>query len=299
MTQFNVADANVTMGPNTIVTADGVALTGLNSSSVAVGQHIIARGIYSLSAAGSVQLDATGDSSTNTGSIRVQQTSLYGTLNAAAPGSLAMNLLSIGIYPVGVYNFAGNGVTPAQDSNPANYIVNTGTLTLPDGAAAGTPLYIDGLTNTFGAAPPDFNAYTIGAEAATPATLLVSWAAPGATSPFASLTGTGLTIDLANAAYTAGTIRISGDVIDLKSLPATPTVVAATPAAPIAGASSAFLPEFAFGSPTNITVLNGFAAFGAQAPAAFAAAGATRLAARGVYDRASNTFTASSIHVVN
>src|ERR1019366_7640649 len=46
VSSYNVANAFVTLGPRTLVTADDTTLTGLNYSSVAVGQHIIARGIY-------------------------------------------------------------------------------------------------------------------------------------------------------------------------------------------------------------------------------------------------------------
>ncbi len=44
---YETADTNVILGPGTLVTVDdNASLTGLNSSSVAVGQHITARGIY-------------------------------------------------------------------------------------------------------------------------------------------------------------------------------------------------------------------------------------------------------------
>jgi len=69
--QYNEGDAVVLLGPATIVTADdNTTLTGLNYNSVAVGQHIIARGLYSLPASGVVTLDATGASSTKTTSAR-------------------------------------------------------------------------------------------------------------------------------------------------------------------------------------------------------------------------------------
>src|SRR5208337_2093039 len=66
---YNVADAQVLLGADTLVTADGTTLAGLDYNSVAVGQHIIARGICTASSncgysGTTVVLDATGNSST-------------------------------------------------------------------------------------------------------------------------------------------------------------------------------------------------------------------------------------------
>jgi hypothetical protein len=75
--QYEVANTEVLLGSGTIVTADdNSALTQLTSDSVAVGQRITARGIYNLLSDGTVEIDSTGTSSTNTGSVRLQSTSL-------------------------------------------------------------------------------------------------------------------------------------------------------------------------------------------------------------------------------
>jgi hypothetical protein len=111
-------DAQVLVGPSTIVTAeDSTTLTDLDYTAVSVGQHIIARGIYSLPASGITTLDATGNSSTNTGSVRLQKTQIYGPLVSATAGSgLVMDLQTIDNWPVSNYTFTGNGaaaVAPA------------------------------------------------------------------------------------------------------------------------------------------------------------------------------------------
>ena len=86
--QYEDLDSQVLLGPATQVTADGVSTFGtLNSNSIAVGQHITARGLYSVNAAGVTVLDSTG-SSVDTGSVRLQSTELFGTLNSTASGSL-------------------------------------------------------------------------------------------------------------------------------------------------------------------------------------------------------------------
>jgi hypothetical protein len=297
-------NAVVLLGPSTIVTADdNTTLTGLDYHSVAVGQHITARGLYSLPASGVVTLDATGNSSANTGSVRIQSTELFGSLVSSGSGGLVLNLQTIDNWPVSAYTFTGNGAGAVL---AAAYAVNTGTLALPAGTVAGSPLWIDGLMTPFGSAPPDFNAFSLNAEVSVTATLQVDWTSAGTTAPFATLTDTGLSINLSNANYSAGVIRIGSESISLKSLAATPQIVpqsATPPSAP--GVPSVFVPIFAIGGltgtgSTTITVFNSFAAFAAQLPVSIVAATpALHLVATGVYNRGSNTFSASRIDVVN
>jgi hypothetical protein len=304
--QFESQDSQVTVGPATLVTADGVSTLGtLNSNSIAVGQHITARGLYSINAAGVAMLDSTGTSSTDTGSVRIQSTEMFGTLNSLGSGSVLLNLQAINNWPVGIYNFAGNGASAAQNSNPANYAVNTGALTLP-AAAAGDPLWIDGFTSPFGSAPPDFIAEAVNAEATVPATLVVSWTGTGTTAPFATLSATtGLTIDLANANFGSGQLRIGAETVDVKTLSATPTIGPAAASVPPTGLPPVFMPVFSVG-PGAITEsivnpiqsFNSFGAFVTQLTTTFATTPATKFVARGFYDRAANAFTASTIDVV-
>jgi hypothetical protein len=302
--QYENVDSQVTIGPATQVTADGIATLGpLNFNSISVGQHITARGLYSLSAAGVTMLDSTG-SATDTGSVRIQSTEVFGSLISSAAGSLALNVQAIENWPVSVYNFAGNGVSAAQDPTAANYLVNTGALTLPT-AAAGDPLWIDGFTSPFGTAPPDFIAEAVNAEPTVAATLVVAWTGTGTAAPFATLTSTGLTIDLANAAFGSGQLRIGAENIDIKTLSATPTIVPAV-AQPASNGLPLFSPVFSVGPgavseavTASIQSFNGFAAYVTQLTTTFATpTPATQFVARGFYNRGSNTFTASSIDVV-
>jgi len=301
--QYNNTDAVVLLGAATIVTAeDNTTLKGLDYKSISVGQHIIARGIYELPASGVVTLDATGSTSTNTGSVRMQSTQLWGPLVSSATGTLTMNLQTINNWPVSIYNFAGNGASAVA---PANYEINTGTAALPAGTVDGDPVSIDGVTTAFGSAPPDFNAFTINNEVSVPAQLLVDWTSAGTITPFTTLTGTGLTIDLGDPHFSAGVIRIGSESIALKSLAETPQIVPqATPAA-TPGLPAVFLPLFTIGNlsaadTTTIVEFNAFSDFVAQLPKSIlAATPALHFVATGTYNRAGNTFTASSIDVVN
>ena len=328
---YEVAPTQLLLGPGTIVTADdNSTLTGLNSGSIAVGQHISARGIYSVLANGIVQLDATGTSSTNTGSVRLQTTELWGSLVSSAAGGLVMNLSSINNFPVSDYDFTGNGATAAQKPSPSAFSVNTAGLTLPLGTAAGDPVWVNGFLTRFGSAPPDLDADAannelsvqtagaqeggaastapgmetcgVGSQICNPGSLQVVWTSPpGTTAPFDTVSSSGFTINLAQAEYLTGVIRIGPQSIDLKSIPAVMVVPTTLPV------TSTFSPLYAFGNPgvtattavTSISVYSSFSQFiAALTPAISATNPVKQLEARGVYDRATNTFIATSVNVV-
>lgn len=330
---YNVANTQLLLGPGTIVTADdNTTLTGLNSQSIAVGQHVSARGIYSVTAGGTVQLDATGTSSTNTGSVRLQATELYGPLVSSAAGSLVMNVQNINNWPIADYNFAGNGTPPPS---PAAFLVDTGGIGLPAGTAAGDSLWVDGFMTRFGSAPPDFNAVAvnneltvslaggpvgggastalgtqtcgIGSQLCQPASLQVVWNSPqGTLTPFEVSSSTGFSINLGNTELYSAVIRIGPESIDLTTLPASPQVVPTT-----LTATSTFSPQYTYGNPatytttsaststTAIVTFSDFPTYIAALNGAMNAANPARqLEARGVYDRATNIFRATSINFV-
>ncbi|MDP9065387.1 MAG: hypothetical protein M3O06_05930, partial [Pseudomonadota bacterium] len=329
---YNVANAEVLIGPNTLVTADDTTLSGLNYNSIAVGQHIIVRGIYS-KPNNVVTLDASGAISVNTGSVRLVPTHLWGSLVSTGAGTLLMNLQNIDIWPVSDYNFAGNGTSPAADPKPTAFSVSTASLPIPP-TTAGDPLWIDGLVAPFAAAPPDFLASSInnelgvqtagGAAGAStcapgtfsciPASLRVAWSSPGTAAPFAALSAGGLSIDLANPNLVSSVIRIGPESIDLHALPASPQLVPTAAAAPVTanlgtpGAVTVtlppvFLPAYSFGNPlvtgsSGIRVFSAFGTFATGLTTALASSPALQLEARGTFDRATNTFNAISVDVV-
>jgi hypothetical protein len=306
---YNTTDANVTLGPSTSVTADDTMLTGLNYNSVAVGQHIVVRGIYSCVTSGSscgapgtgvVDIDATGNTYTNTGSVRLISTQLWGSLVSAGTGALSLNLQTINDWPVSDFNFAGNGTSAAADPVAAAFDVNTGSLAVPV-TTVGDPLWIDGLVAPFGSAPPAFDATAISSEASVPASLQVHWTT-GTKTPFSVLGGTGLSIDLANTSIGSAVIRVGPESIALATLPAV-TVVPQAGIASSPGLPALFTPRFSYGDPTavapaGIHVFSAFATFATDLTTALAATPALQMEARGTYNRATNTFSASSVDVV-
>jgi hypothetical protein len=338
---YNVGDAQVLLGTNTLVTADGMILPGLNYNSVAVGQHIIARGKCTAStncgySGTTVILDSTGNLETNTGSVRLISTNLWGSIVSTASGSVQLDLQTINNWPVSDYDFAGNGTSAATNPVAADFPVDTGTIALPV-ITPGNSLWINGLFAPFGTAPPDFTASAVNDElsvqtagstsnsptplscgqgnfACTPASMRLLWP-NGTTVPFAALTQTGMTINLANAALASAVIRIGPELIDMKSLPVNPQILptaAPTPVTANAGVPGAvnvalppvFLPSYSFGNPTA-TALPGVQVFSAYGTFAnglaaklYSSISVAGLEARGTYNRATNTFNAISIDVV-
>jgi len=336
VSSYNIGYAYVTLGSDTIVTADDTTLAGLNYNSVAVGQHIIARGIYSLTGT-AVDLDSTGNTSTNTGSVRLISTTLWGPLVASGAGSLLLNLQTINNYPVSQYSFTGNGTSAATNPVAASFSVNSGPLTVP-ATPVGDPLWIDGLFAPFGSAPPDFTASAVNNELSVqtagttatdptplscgqgnfdcvPASLQVRWKAP-TTTPFSALSASGMSIDLSNAELGSAIIRIGPEYIPLGSLPGSPQIVPTAPppcctttnVTTVPGSipvtlPPVFLPEYSYGNPAavapaGINVFDDFGTFIQGLPAAIAAAPAVQFEARGTYNRATNTFNAISVSVV-
>jgi uncharacterized protein DUF4382 len=328
------AGTQVLLGPGTIVTADNnstLTPSTLNSSWVSVGQHITARGVCVNNCIGpTVQIDATGTSATNTGSVRLQNTEVWGSLVSSASGSLTLNAQTINNWPIVDFDFTGNG---AAAENPAAFLIDSGSIPLPAGTTAGDPVWVSGYTTPFGTAPPDFDAVAvnneasvqiaggqvgggastapgnlacgIGSQVCDPAHLQIVWSWQAPVVPFASLTSAGFTLayDFAETAQ----IAIGAEVIDLTTLPTGLTVVPTS-----LTATSTFAPRYSVGDPstatitpadsTSTTFLQSFVSFPnwvSEVNSSMTASARPRqLTATGIYNRATNTFTATSIDFV-
>jgi hypothetical protein len=325
------ADYQVLLGTGTLVTEDGLPSdAGLNYNSVSVGQHIIARGVCNVttitnaigvvvntcvSQNGYPTLDSTGTSSTNTGSVRIQSTQIFGSVVTNATGSLGLNLTGFNQYPASVYNFAGTGSTPAVATD---YLVNTGSLALPTDLTVGGPVWVNGAVAPFGSAPPDFNALSVLDEISMPATLVVNYQ-PSVinTNPFSTLSATdGISVNLADTLIVSAQINIGAESIDMTTLPASPVIVPVTvppyPApitVPTANLTTAdlpptFLPLFCAGSTANgIGCYNTFSAYVGEVISLFATKPNNNyslytVTARGTYNRTTNQFTADAVDMV-
>ena len=271
--------ATVNVGPSTVVTEDGITASGLSAQSISVGSEIDAVGLGSTSGS-ALTLNATQSV------VRLQSTPAWGTLASGTAGSATLNLLSLGPVAASGFNFAGTGISGADDATAAGYVVNTSAATAgadQSATTAGTLLRADGFPTAFGLAPPDFNATAVTAGAAEPADLVIEWnSGSGTTAPFTSEDSSSLVLNLANA--TTAEVVTGPQSTSLTGAPAI-TISGATQLA--IGNSANGVSMFSTSSPfyTDLsTTLNG-------------STSVFRVVAVGSYDAASNTFTASRVDV--
>lgn len=212
----------VTLGPDTVVKKPGTA-GNATIDALSVGQRVQVFGqVTSDPASTGVDLDATR------GRVRMRMTHLAGITNSVTTGRLNLELQSIDRRRVGIFDFAGTGMSTSQDADPADYEVATDTLGLV-GITTGSPVRVFGFVRPFGAAPADFDARSVIDLAGRRAALGLGWGADGTIAPFASIGSAGLVPDLANPAIgTRHHIRIGAVVVDLFDLPAAPTISGAT-----------------------------------------------------------------------
>jgi len=192
----------------------------LDKSAISVGQRVEVLGtIDPRPAIPTTVIDATA------GRVRLLVTHLAGLVTDANPGQLNVDLANIDRRPIGIFDFSGTGISPAVDADPSDYEVATGSLPL-NGIGAGDPVRLFGFVQPFGAAPQDFNAFTVVGLTTRGARLAIGWRASGTTAPFLSLGADGLVLDLDNPDIGARhEILVGGVPIDLLSLGASPTLV--------------------------------------------------------------------------
>jgi len=285
---FSRGQVQVTVGPDTKVVKGGtVPATTVDIGAISVGQSIEAFGkatpASTSSMSGDWSLDATA------GHVRMRETPIYGFLKSATDGSLTLQLDSINGRKVRAFNFAGTGMTTAQDADPANYEVNTGALDLSI-LTPGEPTKLIGFPTAFGMAPPDFDARTLVDFPRLPANLSIAWGADGTKAPFSSQESTGLVLDLKNSQIGAvHLIGIGPRLVNLLTLPSSPSIVppSSGPTAYLIVAKDASQSFADFGDfVTELgNRLDGTAAM-------------VTLTATGSYNGDNNTFTARSILVI-
>ncbi len=151
----------------TVMVADATAVTAEGQSAatpahtiaeISVGSLIDAFGNASKDSSGKVTLDATA------GRVRLDLTHVQGALKGSGSGNITLNLKSIDRQPVSLFNFKGTGAANGADSNPTQYVVNTGALSTSS-LSLGQLIVSIGFVNPFGASPPDFSAVTVAALA--------------------------------------------------------------------------------------------------------------------------------------
>ena len=278
--RFIRGDVTVQIGPDTKVTRDGGGMNLLRPTAISVGQRIHAYG----------EASATDDNlvlNATAGRVRLNLTHLLGSVVAANPGQVTLDLFAIDGRRPGIFDFAGTGATAATDADPANYEVFTGQL-MVSGLTPDSPARVFGFVTPFGFAPPDFVGRTVVDFSLLRAELGIGWGEAGTSAPFLSMGATGLVINAANPDLgLRHHIKIGPRIIDITGL-ASPVTVA-----PAAGRTL-----FAIGDGVSVEVFRDWAPFVARLSERLSGgARAQAMYARGAFDAGSTTLTANFVGI--
>jgi hypothetical protein len=280
----------IDVGPDTGVARDGAPGVSFDKDDLSVGQRIVAFGELSnpdvltadpAAADTALELDATE------GRVRMLVTRLSGTVVSIVPGQLNLDLAAIDHLGIDLFDFAGTGIVPADDADPTDYEVTTGTLAL-DALEVGRPARALGFVNRFGAAPPDFTGRTLVGHRDIPAALGVGWTLNGTAAPFTSMGPAALVVDLANMEIgTRHHMLVGPRLVDLFDLPASPSIE-----------PQGVRGLYGIQEPGHVELFTDFTAFVDELALRLGGADRARsLAAYGRYDESGNTLTAGRIVV--
>lgn len=284
----------VDVGADTKVLKTGEPAAVHDASALSVGQRIVAFGTLTEPATEATELTEATEATdaapptldATSGRVRMLPTYLHGTVNAILPGRLNLTLRGIDRLGIDAFDFTGTGVTPAQDANPADYDVATGTLGLAS-LVTGEAARVVGFVQPFGEAPPDFEGRTVIDHGGLPAVLGIGWGSAGTTAPFASMNASGLVLDVDNPSIgERHTLLVGMRHIDLTALP-----MPATLAPPTAGRAI-----YGICVGADIRLFTDFAEFSAELAAQLGAGRpAIALTASGRYEAASVTLHATHV----
>ena len=278
---FIPGTTTVTMGPNTVITEFGQGAGAYTPAQVSVGSAIDAFGILTGQSSGNATLDASA------GRVRLDLSSASGLVSSPGSGSLNLTLSQLGGRAVAPFNFTGSGASASP------YVVSTGSLSLAN-STAGAPVIVTGLTNSFGAASPNFTATTLLDPTTINAELILDWGVATAT-PFSTFDSAGIDLDLAAGGIgVRHEIQVGAQVTDLLGLSSEPIMVPSS--------STTADQVFTIGHSVSSTTENfdTFAAFVTQLQSELGGtvngiALATNLTVVGQYSPSTFTLTASSI----
>jgi hypothetical protein len=305
----------VTIGPNTIVSVDGVAnpSPAPTVNTLSIGQYIDISGQVNPNDPGFVNPDGTLNPDgldATAGQIRMQPTKVWGVLNSGTATSATVSLAPVGWiqnYEPLLINFAGTGTSSATDAVSTSY--NIATPSDQSATAPGTLLQFVGVTTPYGSGPPYFTANTVSPATSVPQELVIEWSGGGSPNPFTSVGSGGFFVNLDDAALAgtqaAGYVPLGGEggQAYVRSGPqlvavtkqANPHVLAIMPAPE--GSPNANL--FSIGNtPNGIFVYSNAAEFATRILYNIGSIGPMqKLTAFGQYDPNAGTFVATDIKI--
>jgi hypothetical protein len=271
----------VTVGPSTRVLKTGSPGTSVDASALSVGQNIVAFGSLVEPATD----DAPAAFDATNGRVRMLPTHLRGIVNSSVAGQINLDLRAIDRLGVDLFDFAGTGVTAAQDADPADYEIATGSLDLRS-AAPGQAAMVAGFVRPFGSAPADFEGRTVVDHRDLPDVLGIGWGTTGTTAPFLSMGTTGLVLDVDNSSIgTRHYLVVDMRLVDVTSL-----------SSPLTLAPSSSPALYAISIGRGVRLYRTFDEFSTAVSTELAAGrAALALAASGDYESGSTTLTARHI----
>ena len=209
----------VLVGADTVVTRQ-LSADPFDKDDISVGQRGAIFGTLTDDDPLSLEMDATE------GTARMLLTTVRGTaanIDAADPvAQLTLDLQSINHRNVEIFDFTGTGTDAANDADPENYQVFTGTLGL-SALRIDDPLKVRGFVEPFGQAPSDFSVRTIVTAADVLAVMKVDWRPP-TTEAFSTVSADGLILNLEGVGHFHQLVR-GWVVTDLTALSQAPSVV--------------------------------------------------------------------------
>ncbi len=148
-------NVTVQLDPSTTVSKQ-LNLGTFSIDDISVGQRISVFGTVTNDQVSDLQMSAAN------GYARMRISSAHGEVAALPDESndLSLRLTSINGRNVSIYDFTGTGVDAGNDADPAQYEVDTGSLSLT-GIAVDDPVVTRGFPTPFGTAPADFTAESI------------------------------------------------------------------------------------------------------------------------------------------
>jgi hypothetical protein len=210
--QFTFSDTvSVTVGDNTNVRVQGNSDTDATIADISVGSAVYISGVMT----GDSEMDATG------GFVRVHFGFVAGHVVSAGP--LAINASMINGRRIDLFDFTGTGINTANDADPGNYEIDSGTLNLA-GILPGDPVRVRGLVMEYGNAPEDFIATTVINAADVRGHMVITYGADGTASAINNLDESGILCNRDNATEHHHLSR-AGITTDLNDLAAMPLVV--------------------------------------------------------------------------
>jgi hypothetical protein len=244
---FVRGDVALSISDTTEVQQAGQPDTALDIAAISVGQRVLVFGTVNDNGT-DIDFDATE------GRVRLQMTRLVGSVQDSASDVLTLNLQSIGPHRASIFNFAGTGLSSAEDATAENYeLATTGLNTVS--FTSGVPARAFGFVTTFGVAPPDFNARTLVNLNDAHARLAIGWTTNGTSTPFLSSDAESIVLDNSNTEIgTRHYISTGPAISNILELEVAPRII----------------PEevdegvFAIGEPRRVQLFDSFAEFSAE-----------------------------------